>query len=56
MGEIVLSTGQKGNQVLVKRMLVFNNNIIEPVDYPKFKEMMDLWNNPNKRKLVLKKK
>jgi hypothetical protein len=54
-GEIVLSTGQEGNQVMVKRMLVISDKIIEPGDYPKFKEMMDLWNNGNKRKLVLKK-
>ena len=54
-GELVISTERKENKIIVKRMLVINQKEITVKDYTDFKNMMDLWNDGNKRKLVLKK-
>ena len=54
-GELVISTERKENKIIVKRMLVINQKEIPVKDYADFKIMMDLWNDGNKRKLVLKK-
>lgn len=53
-GKLVLSTKQNGNKVVVKRMLVIKKTQISQEEYPDFKEMMDLWNEKNFKKLVLK--
>lgn len=53
-GKLVLSTQQKDNKVQIKRMLVINKTLISQEDYPAFKEMMDLWNEKNFRKLILR--
>jgi len=54
-GKLVLSANQNGKEVLVKRLLVIDKPIISTTHYQAFKEMMDLWNEKNFRKLVLKK-
>ena len=54
-GKLVLSTHQNGKQVVIKRLLLINKPFISTKDYQAFKEMMDLWNEKNFRKLVLKK-
>ena len=53
-GELLLSTSIKGNKITVKRMLLIHRTEISPQEYPAFKEMMDLWNEGNFRKLILK--
>lgn len=54
-GKMVLSTTQNGNNIIIKRMLVLNRTLITTEEYPAFKEMMDVWNEKNFRKLILKK-
>lgn len=54
-GELVLSTVQEKNKVVVKRMFVINTNTISVSDYAEFKEMVDLWNEKNFRNLIFKK-
>jgi len=53
-GEIVLSTSQKDNKITVKRLLIITQQEIPVQQYDQFKQMMDLWNEENFRKLVLK--
>ncbi|MCB0805522.1 MAG: DUF3857 domain-containing protein [Bacteroidales bacterium] len=53
-GELVLSTEQKGNKITVKRMLIIPDSEISPENYTDFKQLYDLWNEENFRKLVFK--
>ncbi|MCF8369466.1 MAG: DUF3857 domain-containing protein [Bacteroidales bacterium] len=55
-GEMLISTSIKENIITVKRMLKIQRTVISPEEYPKFKEMMDLWNEKNFRQLILKNK
>ncbi|MCB2220443.1 MAG: DUF3857 domain-containing protein [Bacteroidetes bacterium] len=52
-GELVLSTAQKGNKIVVKRMLMIRQSEISQEFYPDFKSMLDLWNEMNYRKIIL---
>jgi hypothetical protein len=52
-GELVVYISQEKDEIIVKKMLVLNQTTISIEDYPAFKEMMDLWNEKNFRKLFL---
>lgn len=52
-GEIILSTEQKGDKVIVKRMLMLNQTEIPAESYSDFKKMVDLWNEENFKKVLL---
>lgn len=53
-GELVLSTTQSDNKLIVKRMLKIIKKDINTENYQDFKVMYDLWNDNNKRELVFK--
>jgi hypothetical protein len=52
-GELVIYISQKNDEITIKKMFVLNQTTISIEDYPAFKEMMDLWNEKNYRKLFL---
>jgi hypothetical protein len=54
-GELVLSTAQDGNKIVVKRMLMIRQTAVSQELYPDFKRMLDLWNEKNFKKIVLAK-
>ncbi len=53
-GSISISIEQNNNEVKVIREITFNSTTISYTEYPKFKEMMDLWNNEKFRFLIYK--
>ncbi|MBN2175601.1 MAG: DUF3857 domain-containing protein [Bacteroidales bacterium] len=53
-GELILSSVQLEDKVIVKRLLKLVENTIPIQDYGRFKEMIDLWNDTNKNKLILR--
>jgi hypothetical protein len=53
-GKLVLSVTQKGNKVVIKRLFVVTDTWIDPEQYPSFKEMIDVWNDEQGRRLVFK--
>jgi hypothetical protein len=54
-GELVIYIAQDKDVVIVKKMLILSQKTIDLEDYPVFKEMMDLWNEKNFRRLYLTK-
>lgn len=52
-GELVVYISQDKDEIIVKKMLVLNQTTISIEDYPAFKEIMDLWNEKNFRRLFL---
>jgi hypothetical protein len=54
-GELSINMALDGNKVSVKRKLMINQSIIPAENYKEFKQMIDLWNDPKYKQLVLKK-
>jgi len=54
-GYLVILYETAGNMLEVTREIKLKKNIIEVENYRDFKEIMDVWNNVNFRKLILKK-
>jgi hypothetical protein len=52
-GELVIYISQHEAEIVVKKMLLITQRTIGPEDYTAFKEMMDLWNEKNFRRLFL---
>lgn len=53
-GSIKISIKQNNNEVIIIREIRFNKTSISISEYPKFKGMMDLWNNDKYRFLIYK--
>lgn len=55
LGKVVVKSTMQENGIVVHREINLKVRIIEPVQYNDFKQLMDIWNNPSYRVLVLKK-
>ncbi len=53
-GYLLIKSEHDGNKLTITRKIKFTETLISPDKYDGFKEIMDTWNNPNYRKLILK--
>jgi len=53
-GSVNISIEQNNNEVTIVREITIKKTTISLSEYPKFKEMMDLWNNDKYRFLIYK--
>ena len=53
-GYLLIKFEQDGNALTITREIKFTETLISPDKYDGFKVIMDTWNNPNCRKLILK--
>ncbi len=53
-GELSINIARDGNKITVKRKLIINQSTIPVENYKEFKQLIDLWNDPKYRQLVLK--
>lgn len=54
LGSVNIRFEQNKNELIIVREITFNKTTISISEYPKFKEMMDLWNNEKYRFLMYK--
>ena len=53
-GELIIEISQSGREVKIIRSIEISYREVQALDYQKFKEMMDLWNERQFRELVFK--
>ncbi|PLX01897.1 MAG: hypothetical protein C0595_13025, partial [Marinilabiliales bacterium] len=53
-GSVNIRIEQNKNEIIIVREITLNKTTISISEYPKFKEMMDLWNNEKFRFLIYK--
>ena len=53
-GKLFIEISQKENEIKIKRSIEFSQKEIPVSDYKEFKEMIDLWNEKQFRKMVFK--
>lgn len=49
-----LEISELEGKVFIKRKLMIRNPLIAPEEYPEFREIMQIWQHPNYKKLILK--
>lgn len=54
VGAVTVKIEKKDNEVIVIREITLKKKIISATEYPKFKKIMDIWNNDNYRKIIYK--
>lgn len=54
-GQVTIIIETSGNEVTIKKEIVLNRKVIEAEIYADFREIMNIWNNDNYGKIVLKK-
>ena len=55
VGEVKLQLTQEGNVVKVNRSISLNQEVIPTSDYAQFRALVNLWNNPAYKSIVMKK-
>lgn len=55
VGSLLIKVEKNQNEVIVIRKIVLKKKLVSTIEYPQFKEIMDLWNNDNFKKLIFKK-
>jgi len=55
IGSVTVKLEQKGNEVIIEKEISFKTKTISFAEYPKFKQIMDIWNNDKYREILFKK-